>query len=324
MIAAEAGDPAERPQPRSVRQQPGHHQVQPAHRKRQQPVALLDGLRAADQAAQPELRSGLDPGHLVQVYWNGQPPAQQLTLVRAQQVAAVRQELPGGTTIEDREIQRQHAGLRRADRAGQHPVHGRQARAALGIGGDHRVQGRNPLSQRVWYGLQVLLQAARLVLTARPARARPVTAHPARPTGRPPQAVQRGQHRLGDRIGADRVRQFPGAGPVARAQFVLGSIADRGQQARNYRQALLNQGPGLPGATRALCHPRPQQQRGSAQGRLLERIQRRQARRPCVCRWPAVHGGGLNLLRHQIQHPGVSRPVPLSRSTDVHWAPAAG
>ncbi len=83
-------------------------------------------------------------------------------------------------------------------------------------------------------------------------RARPVAADQPAPVGWPPQLLQRRQHRPGDRIGADRVRERPGAGPVARAQLVLGGITDRGQQARSFFQAPLHQGPGLIGAARAL------------------------------------------------------------------------
>ena len=80
--------------------------------------------------------------------------------LQLRRTGAIRQELAGGTAIEDREVHRQHAGLRRADCTGQHAVKDLAAGAALGIGGDHRVQRPSPRGQRARKGHLVLLQAA--------------------------------------------------------------------------------------------------------------------------------------------------------------------
>ena len=158
--------PAAALRPGSVRQQPADHDVQPPDRQREHPVTLRHPLRPADQAAQGQFRPGPDRTHLVHVHRLGQPLAQQGTLVLAQQVPPGGEESPGGAAVEDREVEREHGGVRRANGARGHPVSHHPVRSPPCVGGEHRVQRRGAVGERMYTAFQVPDPAARLVLAA--------------------------------------------------------------------------------------------------------------------------------------------------------------
>ena len=81
------------------------------------------------------------------------------------------EEPPGGATVEDREVEREHRGVRRADRAGGHPVGDVAVRSPPGVGSEHRVERRGTVRERMDAAVQVPDPAARLVLPAGPAGA---------------------------------------------------------------------------------------------------------------------------------------------------------
>ena len=297
--------PAAAVRPGAVWQQPTDHDVQPPDRKREQPVTLPDLLRPADQATQEQFRPAPDRTHLVHVHRLGQPLAQQVTLVLAQQVPTGGEKPPGGATVEDREVEREHGGVRRADGAGGHPVGDLAVRSPPGVSGEHRVQRRGAVRKRMDAAVQIPDPAARLVLAARPARARLIPGRALGAQGRLPQPVQRPEQRLGDIVGADRRSQLRGPRPVAGAQLVLQGVADRREQVRVQPQARLDQLPGLVRPACSLRGPRPQQHR---EGRMPAPLQRRYTPRPRVLLRRSRLGGGLHRLCHQVYHRRFGQP----------------
>ncbi len=286
-------------------QQPADHDVQSPDRKREQPVTLPDPPRPADQAAQEQFRPALDRTHLVHVHRLGQPLAQQVTLVLAQQVPPGGEKPPGGATVEDREVEREHGGVRRADRAGSHPVGDVAVRSPPSVSGEHRVERRGTVRERMDATVQVPDPAARLVLAAGPARARLVPGRALGAQGRLPQPVQRPEQRLGDVVGADRRSQLPGPCPVAGAQLILQGVADRRDQVLLQPQARPDQLPRLVRPARSLLRPGPQQQRDA---RMPAILQCRDAACPRVFRCPSLRRGGLYRLRHQVYHRRFGQP----------------
>ena len=153
--------------------------------------------------------------------------------------------------------------------------------------------------------VQILDPAARLVLAARPARARLVPRCALGARGRLPQPIQRPEQRLGDFVGADRRCQLPGPCPVARAQLVLHGVSDHREQDRVQPEAGLDQLPRLVGPARSLRRPCPQQH---LDGRMPATLQRHDAACPRVLVRRSWHGGGLHRFRHQVDHHRLGQP----------------
>ena len=220
------------------------------------------------------------------------------------------QEVPGDPAIEDSEIEREHRGMRRPDRARGEPVGHLAARGALRVGGEHRIHRGRPERKRMRPALQVLSPAAHLVLAARPARARLVPSGPFRAPNRLPQLLKRAKQRTGHRVVVtEGRRQLIRARPVPRAQLILHRIAHRRHMTRCHPQAGANQQPGLVAA------PAPLRRSGLQQlpdPRAALRVNGHDARQP---RMPGSAGRGqFHRVCDQADHVRTRQPRPRERN----------